>query len=148
MSTHLGMDTHNIDKALYDLLINDELAVEQVIRREVRPNLALLPAKVDLYLADMELPSIDRREYRLRRALEPVKPEFDFILIDCPSWLGLLTINALSASDGVILPLECEYFALEGMQMLLKTIKLVRDRLNPKFELFGMSSPYMILARG
>jgi chromosome partitioning protein len=132
------VDTHNIDKALYDLLINDELAVEQVIRRGVRPNLALLPAKVDLYLADVELPSIDRREYRLRRALEPVKPEVDFILIDCPSWLGLLTINALSASDGVILPLGCEYFALEGMQMLLKTIKLVCDRLNPKIELFGV----------
>jgi chromosome partitioning protein len=137
-TTHLGLDPHKIDNAIYDLLANDEVTVEQVIKRDVRPNLALLPAKVELYMADMELPYLDQREYRLRRALEPVKSEFDFVLIDCPSWLGLLTINALCAADGVILPLECEYFALEGMQMLLKTIKLVRDRLNPHIELFGV----------
>jgi chromosome partitioning protein len=81
---------------------------------------------------------LDQREYRLKRALEAVKDDFDFILIDCPPSLGLLTVNALTAADGVILPLQCEYFALEGMQQLLNTIRLVRDRLNPRIQLFGV----------
>src|SRR5262249_35656304 len=101
-------------------------------------NLALLPAKVDLYAADIELVYLERREYRLKQALEAVKPDFDFVFIDCPPSLGLLTVNALTAAQGVILPLQCEYFALEGMQQLLNTIRLVRDRLNPQIQLFGV----------
>jgi chromosome partitioning protein len=138
-TTHLGLDPHKVGNSMYELLVNEGFTVEQVIKRDVRPNLALLPAKVDLYAAEIEVVYLDQREYRLRRALEPVKSEFDFILIDCPPSLGLLTVNALCAADGVILPLQCEYFALEGMQQLLKTIKLVRDRLNRNIELFGVA---------
>jgi chromosome partitioning protein len=138
-TTHLGLDPHKVGNSMYELLVNEGFTVEQVIKRDVRPNLALLPAKVDLYAAEIEVVYLDQREYRLRRALEPVKAEFDFILIDCPPSLGLLTVNALCAADGVILPLQCEYFALEGMQQLLKTIKLVRDRLNRNIELFGVA---------
>ena len=138
-TTHLGLDPHKVGNSMYELLVNEGFTVEQVIKRDVRPNLALLPSKVDLYAAETDMVYLDNREHRLRRALEPVKSEFDFILIDCPSWLGLLTTNAFCASDGVILPLECEYFALEGMQYLLKTIKLVRDRINRNIELFSVA---------
>ena len=93
---------------------------------------------MDLYAADIELVYIDHREFRLKRILDAIKGNYDFVLIDCPPSLGLLTVNALTSADGVILPLQCEYFALEGMQQLLNTIKLVRDRLNPKVFLFGV----------
>ena len=99
-------------------------------KADCAPTSSLLPAKVDLYAADIELVYLDHREYRLKRILEQVRGDYDFVLIDCPPSLGLLTVNALTAADGVILPLQCEYFALEGMQQLLNTIRLVRDRLN------------------
>jgi chromosome partitioning protein len=137
-TTGFGVDAHKVGQSIYEVLVNDGVSIRDVIRRDVHPHLALLPAKVDLYAADIELVYLDQREYRLKRALEAVKDDFDFILIDCPPSLGLLTVNALTAADGVILPLQCEYFALEGMQQLLNTIRLVRDRLNPRIQLFGV----------
>ncbi|HEX6796481.1 MAG TPA: AAA family ATPase [Ktedonobacterales bacterium] len=137
-TTHLGVDAHKLGLSMYELLVNDGVATADVLKRELRPNLSLLPTKVDLYAAEIELVYLDHREFRLRRALEPIADQFDFMLIDCPPSLGLLTVNALTASDGVILPLQCEYFALEGMQQLLNTTRLVRDRLNPKITLFGV----------
>ena len=137
-TTHLGLDPHKVGNSMYELLINEGLTAGQVIKRDVRPNLALLPAKVDLYAAEIELVYLDNREYRLRGVLEPLKSEFDFVLIDCPPSLGLLTVNALCASDGVILPLQCEYLALEGMQQFLHTLQFVRSRLNPQIQLFGV----------
>lgn len=137
-TTGLGVDSHRVGLSMYELLVDENVKVSDVVKAEIRPNLSLLPAKVDLYAADIELVYLDQREYRMRRALESIKPDYDFILIDCPPSLGLLTVNALTASDGVILPLQCEYFALEGMQQLLNTIRLVRDRLNPKISLFGV----------
>lgn len=139
-TTGLGVDSRAVGLSMYELLVDDGVAVTDIIKSEIYPNFSLLPAKVDLYAADIELVyKFDKgREYRLQRALEPIKSNFDFILIDCPPSLGLLTVNALSASDGVILPLQCEYFALEGMQQLLKTIHLVRERLNPRIALFGV----------
>ena len=137
-TTGLGMDAHRVGASVYELLVNPGVKAQDVIKREVRPNLSLLPAKVDLYAADIELVYLDDREYRLKHALDAVKSDFDYILIDCPPSLGLLTVNALTLSDGVILPLQCEYFALEGMQQLLNTIRLVRDRLNPSIHLFGV----------
>jgi len=127
-----------IDKSIYELLIDETVSIGQIIKREVHPHLSLLPAKVDLYAAEIELVYIEQRESRLKRILDAIKDQYDFVLIDCPPSLGLLTVNALTAADGVILPLQCEYFALEGMAQLLKTIKLVRDRLNPMLELFGV----------
>jgi chromosome partitioning protein len=137
-TTGLGVDSRKVGLSMYELLVNDNVSLAQVIKSEVCPNLSLLPAKVDLYAADIELVYLENRETRLKRALEPVKADFNFILIDCPPSLGLLTVNALTAADGVILPLQCEYFALEGMQQLLNTIRLVRDRLNPQIILFGV----------
>ena len=137
-TTGLGVDAHRVGGSIYELLVNDGISVGDVVKANLHPNLSLLPAKVDLYAADIELVYLDQREYRLQRALDAVKPQYDFILIDCPPSLGLLTVNALTAADGVILPLQCEYFALEGMQQLLNTIRLVRDRLNPRIHLFGV----------
>jgi len=138
-TTGLGLDAHHVALSMYELLVDDHVTPHQVLKAEIRPNLSLLPAKVDLYAADIELIYIQEgREFRLKKALDILKPQFDFVLIDCPSSLGLLTVNALSAADGVLLPLPCAYFALEGMQQLLKTIHLVRGRLNPQIALFGI----------
>jgi chromosome partitioning protein len=133
-TTGLGLDSHKVGLSMYELLVDSNVSVAQVVKTEIRPNLSLLPAKVDLYAADIELVYLDQRETRLKRALDSVKGTYDYVLID----LGLLTVNALTAADGVILPLQCEYFALEGMQQLLNTIRLVRDRLNPQIMLFGV----------
>lgn len=133
-----GVDSHKVGLSMYELLVNEDVSVDQVVKQEISPNLSLLPSKVDLYAADIELTYLDQRETRLKRALDSVKQDYDFILIDCPSSLGILTVNALTAADGVILPLECEYDTLEGMQQLLNTIRLVRDRLNPHIMLFGV----------
>lgn len=139
----LGIDTHqvNLPLSMYDLLVGEGVSIRDVmLNPQQRPNLWLLPATVDLYAADIELVyKFDSgREFRLRTALDAVRDQFDFVLIDCPPSLGLLTINALTAADGVVLPLQCEYFALEGMHQLLNTIRLVRDRLNPSISLFGV----------
>lgn len=137
-TTGLGVDTHRVENSIYEVLVTEGVSAQQTVKWQIRPNLSLLPAKVDLYAADIELVYQDDREYRLRKVLAPIQDQFDYILIDCPPSLGLLTVNALTAADGVILPLQCEYFALEGMQQLIKTIKLVRDRLNPAIGLFGV----------
>ncbi|HEX9067616.1 MAG TPA: AAA family ATPase [Ktedonobacterales bacterium] len=137
-TTGFGVDAHRVGNSIYELLVNETITVQQVIKPQVRPNLDLIPAKVDLYAADIELVYIDNREYRLKRILDSIIQNYDFVLIDCPPSLGLLTVNALTSANGVILPLQCEYFALEGMQQLLNTIKLVRERLNPRVFLFGV----------
>ena len=137
-TTGLGVDAHHLGNSIYEVLVTNHVPASEAIKSEICPNLSLLPAKVDLYAADIELVYLEDREHRLKKALEPIKGQYHYVLIDCPPSLGLLTVNALTAADGVILPLQCEYFALEGMQQLLKTIKLVRDRLNPRIELFGV----------
>lgn len=137
-TTGLGVDAHRVGNSIYEVLVTEGVSAPQVIQAEIRPNLDLLPAKVDLYAADIDLFYLDRREFRLQDRIASIKDQYDYVLIDCPPSLGLLTVNALTTADGVILPLQCEYFALEGMQQLLKTIKLVRDRLNPNIKLFGV----------
>lgn len=137
-TTGLGVESRRVVQSIYEVLVG-QARITDVMKAEIRPNLSLVPAKVDLYAADIELVYLDQREYRLKQALDAVRSTFDFVLIDCPPSLGLLTVNALTAADGVILPLQCEYFALEGMQQLLNTIRLVRDRgLNPSIALFGV----------
>jgi chromosome partitioning protein len=132
------VDSRRVTESVYELLVHGVPATK-VVKPQIRPNLSLIPAKVELYEAEMELVDIERREHRIRSALESIREDFDFVLIDCPSWPGLLTINALTAADGVILPLRCEYFALEGMQHLLSLIRQVRERkLNPGIQLFGI----------
>jgi chromosome partitioning protein len=138
-TTGLGVDTRRLTASIYEVLVTDEMRPVDVLKADLRPSLSLIPAKVDLYAAEIELVYLADREFRLRNALAPIKDAYDYVLLDCPPSLGLLTVNALTAAGGVILPLQCEYFALEGMGQLLKTIKLVRDRLNPGIELFGVA---------
>src|SRR5262249_34840776 len=107
-TTGLGIDAHHVGLSMYELLVDDRVTPREVMKAELSPNLSLLPAKADLYAADIELVyTQEGREYRLKKALGELSPQFDFVLIDCPPSLGLLTVNALSAADGVILPLQC-----------------------------------------
>jgi chromosome partitioning protein len=132
-------DPRKINDSVYELLVSEQANPATIIKAHPeQQNLWLLPAKVDLYAADLELLYMEERERRLKRILDGIKSQYDVVLIDCPPSLGLLTVNALTAADGVILPLQCEYFALEGMRQLLKSIKLVHDRLNPRLFLFGV----------
>jgi chromosome partitioning protein len=137
-TTSLGVEASQVSLSVYELLVKDDVSADQVIKTEVCPNLSILPSNGGLYTAEQELVNLDERETRLRCALESVKPDFDFILIDCPSSLGLLTTNALVAADGIILPLECEANGLEEMQILLTSAHMVRDRFNPQITLFGV----------
>ena len=137
-TTGLGLNAHEVGLSIYELLVDENVSIAQVIKPEIRPNLSLLPATVDLYAADTELAYLDHRETRLKRALDTVKQDYDFILIDCRTWPGLFTENAYSAADGVILVLRCEYFALQGMEHRLNTIQLIHDRWNPQLTLDGV----------
>ncbi|WP_196593506.1 ParA family protein [Pectinatus sottacetonis] len=131
-----GIDKTHIKKSLYDLLLRGQNIRNILIKTE--SGIELLPAMIDLAGAEVELVSMFSRETKLKKALDKVKNEYDYILIDCPPSLGLLTINALTAADSVILPLQCEYYALEGMTQILNTIKLVKENLNEKLVLEGV----------
>ncbi len=115
-----------------------ERNVETIVQQTQIPNLSFIASTIDLTGAEIELVNLPHREYRLRRSLEQIAQRFEYILIDCPPSLGLLTINALVAADSVLIPLQCEYYALEGLSQLLKTIKLVKTRLNPHLVLEGI----------
>ena len=133
----LGINKHNIKKSTYHILL-EELDIREILQDIEVNNLYLAPSNLDLTGAEVELVSTLGREYRLKRALELVKDNFDFILIDSPPSLGLLTINALCAADAVLIPVQCEYYALEGLTQLVNTIKLVKDHLNPNLEIQGV----------
>lgn len=123
--------------SIYHALVMDE-SIESIIQPTEIPSLYFVSSNIDLTGAEIELVNMQHREYRLRRSLEQIKPDFDFIFIDCPPSLGLLTINSLVAADSVLIPLQCEYYALEGLSNLLNTIKLVKTRLNPNLILEGI----------
>lgn len=126
----VGVVKTNLESCVYDVLINDE-PVENVIIKTNTPNLDLIPARLDLAGADIELMSMMSRETKLKNALARVRDNYEMVVIDCPPSLGLLTINVLTAADFVILPIQCEYYALEGISQLLRTVELVRQHLNP-----------------
>lgn len=136
-STGLGIDRARRRVTSYDLLAGAASAPEAVLETGV-PGMSLIPASVDLTGAEIELVDAERREYLLGRALEPVRGAYDFILIDCPPSLGLLTLNALVAADAVLVPLQCEFLALEGLSHLMMTIERVRQALNPRLEIQGV----------
>ncbi len=125
------------DLSVYDALINAKVT-ESVINKTKFPNLDILPSNIALAGAEIELVDIEKREFRLKRALELIKDRYDYIFIDCPPSLSLLTINALCAADGVIVPMQCEYFALEGLSQLTMTIAQVKRLYNPGLELSGV----------
>jgi chromosome partitioning protein len=136
-SSGIGVAKGELETCIYDVLIDDE-PVENVVIQSKVENLYVLPATISLAGAEIELVSTISRELRLKNALEPIKEKYDFIIIDCPPSLGLLTINALTASDAVIIPVQCEYYALEGLSQLLSTIRLVQKHLNKNLMIDGV----------
>ncbi|MCC2319793.1 ParA family protein [Cellulomonas xiejunii] len=137
-SVGLGISPHELDRTIYNLLMERDADIHGVIRRTAVPNLDLLPANIDLSAAEVQLVGEVARESVLARVLRPVMDDYDVVFIDCQPSLGLLTVNALTASHGVLIPLECEFFALRGVALLIETIEKVRDRLNPRLEVDGI----------
>jgi chromosome partitioning protein len=137
LSVGLGIDGMALDETIYTALVDPDLPVQNIVY-PVQTYLDLIPANIDLASAELELIAESRREFVLRRALEPLQDWYDFVLIDCPPSLGLLTVNALCASEEVLVPMQCEYFAMRGMRSLLETIERIRARINPDLELGGI----------
>jgi len=133
----LGVDKRSLGKTAYDWLFGRAAFGETVRETELR-FLTLLPSNRELVGAEVELVSADRREFRLSERLEPHRTEFDYVLIDCPPSLGLLTVNALAAADGILIPVQCEYYALEGVSELLSTVARVQESLNPRLAITGI----------
>ncbi|MBK9448774.1 MAG: ParA family protein [Bacteroidetes bacterium] len=134
----LGFDPRNTKRGIYEAMISDEIEAKDTILTTDFPNLDLIPSNIDLVGAEIEMINLPNRERKMRRILEPLRGMYDFILIDCSPSLGLITVNALTASDSVIVPVQCEYFALEGLGKLLNTIKIVQQRLNTELEIEGI----------
>ncbi len=133
----LGIDPKPLVKTIYEVLVNSLKANETIIETKV-PRLFLLPSHINLVGAEIELIDVADRERVMKRALQPLKSSYDYILIDCPPSLSLLTLNALSASDSVLIPVQCEYYALEGLGQLLNTINIVKKHLNPELDIEGV----------
>ena len=132
LTSGLGVDKDSVEKSIYELIIGE------VINKEVLENLDIIPTSIDLSAAEIELIGVDDKEYILRNAIDQVKDQYDFVIIDCPPSLSMLTINAMTTADSVIVPIQCEYYALEGLSQLIHTVELVKDRLNSKLEIEGV----------
>ncbi len=133
----IGINKHNVQKSTYHVLL-EELEIKEILQPTAITNLFLAPSNLDLTGAEVELVGALGREYRLKRALQKERENFDFIIIDSPPSLGLLTINGLTAADSVIIPVQCEYYALEGLTQLHNTIRLVKDNINPNLQIEGV----------
>ena len=133
----LGVDPRAVETSVYDCIINDSPISEVLIKTEF-DNLWICPSNIDLAGADLELVMKDNREYVLKNSIAEIKDSFDFIFIDCPPSLGLITLNSFSAADSVLVPIQCEYYALEGLSQLTNTIKMVKQKLNPDLALEGV----------
>jgi chromosome partitioning protein len=136
-TTGMGVQKPGLYPTIYHALVGGESA-EKALRDTALPTLQLLPSDIDLVGAEIELVGMERREHRLRDILAPLRGRYEFVIVDCPPSLGLLTLNALAASDRALVPLQCEFYALEGLAHLIKTVKLVRERLNPGLEVLGI----------
>ncbi len=137
MTSGLGVDKDNVEKTVYDLIIG-EGQIEEIICKDVLENLDVLPTNIDLSAAEIELIGIENKEYIIKNEVEKVKDNYDFIIIDCPPSLSMLTINAMTTADSVLVPIQCEYYALEGLSQLIHTIELVKERLNSNLEIEGV----------
>jgi len=133
----IGVNKADVKYCVYDVVIDDVPVQEAIVETKV-PNLSLLPATIQLAGAEIELVPTISREVRLRRAIQPLRSKYDYIFIDCPPSLGLLTVNALTAADSILIPIQCEYYALEGLSQLLNTIRLVQKHLNTSLEVEGV----------
>lgn len=132
----LGIDVEAVENGTYQVLEHAVSAKDSIVKTN-SPNVDIIPAHIDLVAIEIELVDRDQREYMLKSALEEVKDDYDYIVIDCAPSLGLITVNALTAADSVIIPIQCEYYALEGLGKLLNTIKIIQSRLNPELEIEG-----------
>jgi len=137
LTSGLGVDKDSVENSIYELIIG-EVDIKEVINKEVLENLDIIPTSIDLSAAEIELIGVDDKEYILRNAIDQVKDQYDFVIIDCPPSLSMLTINAMTTADSVIVPIQCEYYALEGLSQLIHTVELVKDRLNSKLEIEGV----------
>jgi chromosome partitioning protein len=136
-TTGVGFDLHNITKSLYDCMIGQATAKEVILKSEI-PNLDIIPSHIDLVGAEIEMINHPNREMVMKNLLAEIRDEYDFIVVDCSPSLGLITVNALTASDSVAIPVQCEFFALEGLGKLLNTIKIVQSRLNTDLVIEGI----------
>lgn len=137
-SSGLGLDRRSLENTVYDMMINEEVSASDVMVTTEFDGLKIIPSNEDLAGAEIELFDFEDRENMLKNKIEPIRNDFDYILIDCPPSLSLLTLNALSAADSVLIPIQCEYYALEGLSQLLKTIKLVQQRINAALKVEGI----------
>lgn len=136
-TTGVGFDLHNVTKSLYDCMVNETPAREVILKTAI-PHLDLIPSHIDLVGAEIEMIDSPNREAILKKIIEPIKSEYDFIVIDCSPSLGLITVNALTAADSVVVPVQTEFFALEGLGKLLNTVKIVQNRLNTDLKIEGI----------
>ncbi|CAN5261114.1 AAA family ATPase [soil metagenome] len=136
-SSGLGIDPKGVKLSIYECMVNGANIHDAIVQNELK-YLHVLPSHIDLVGAEVEMVNIEQREERMREALKKIKDEYDFIIIDCSPSLGLITINSLTAADSIIIPVQCEYFALEGLGKLLNTIKIIQTRLNPQLEIEGI----------
>lgn len=132
-----GIDKEELEHDIYDVILND-VAIEDVIKKTVQNYVYIIPATIQLAGAEIELVNIEEREQILKNAIDKVKEYFDYILIDCPPSLGLLTINALVSAESILIPIQCEYYALEGVTKIIESMKMIQTKLNPTLEIFGV----------
>lgn len=133
----LGVEKDEVENTVYELLLG-ECTIQDCLQKGIFENLSIIPSNINLAGAEIELIGVEEKEYLLKKALDEVKEEYDFVIIDCPPSLNMLTINSMCASDTVLVPIQCEYYALEGLSQLIHTIDLVKDRLNPNLEIEGV----------
>lgn len=137
MTSGLGLDKNSVEVTIYDLIIG-ETDIDGAVKKDVITNLDIIPTSIDLSGAEIELLDEENKEFILRDALNKVKDNYDFVIIDCPPSLSILTINAMTAADSVLVPIQCEYYALEGLSQLIHTVELVKDRLNDRLKIEGV----------
>lgn len=133
----LGVDKNNVENTLYELLLGEAEAKDTIVK-DVVENVDLIPSNVNLSGAEIELIGVDEKEYIMKKIIDKVRRKYDYIIMDCPPSLNMLTINALTAANSVLVPIQCEYYALEGLSQLIHTIDLIKERLNPELEIEGV----------
>ena len=132
-----GVEKNDLDNTIYELILS-ECSINECILHDVIPGVSIIPSNVNLAAAEIELIGVDKKEYILKNEIDWVKDKYDFIMIDCPPSLNLLTINAMTTADSVLVPIQCEYYALEGLSQLIHTVNLVKERLNPDLDMEGV----------
>lgn len=137
MTSGLSVNKNEVEYSIYDLIIGNA-EIKDCICKEIFENLDVLPSNINLSAAEIELIGVDNKEYIIKNEVEKVKDNYDFVIIDCPPALSMLTINAMTTADSILVPIQCEYYALEGLSQLIHTIKLVQERLNPSLKIEGV----------